>query len=146
MEQNTVLNVDDQLKELFALQPIVVTFRGKQRQVHFFHYGTAERFSEALKGTSGSESQRRRKQREVRLLSIVLSDLYGSSPYFLGLRRWFWKLRLSHSTYSDIEAMKLLEAASSRIQNGKVMDALATIMLTQIQGFIDSMNTGKLIL
>ena len=142
-EQEKVINVTESINELCALQPISVTFKGKPREVHFFHRGTAKAFSDALRGTSKSESMKRRKQREVRLLAIVLSDLYGSSPYFKRLRRWLWRKRLKHSIYNDVEAVALLEAATERIQNGKQMDALAAIIIAQMQATLVAMKVGR---
>ena len=142
-EKKQVLDIDKQVHELTALQPISVTFKGKPREVHYFHRGTAEAFSDALKGTSENESMKRRKQREVRLLAIVLSDLHGSSPYFKRLKRWIWRKRLTHSRYSDVEAVALLEAATERIQNGKQLDALITIVMAQAVSIITSMNANQ---
>ena len=87
--EKQVLDIDKQVHELTALQPISVTFKGKPREVHYFHRGTAEAFSDALKGISENESMKRRKQREVRLLAIVMADLHGSSPYFMRLKSIF---------------------------------------------------------
>ena len=142
-DEKQVLDIDKQVHELTALQPICVTFKEKPREVHFFHRGTAEAFSDALKGTSESESMKRRKQREVRLLAIVLADLHGSSPYFKRLKRWIWRKRLTHSRYSDVEAVALLEAATTRIQNGKQLDALITIVMAQALAIIAGMNANQ---
>ena len=141
--EKQVLDIDKQLHELTALQPISVTFKGKPREVHYFHRGTAEAFSDALKGTSENESMKRRKQREVRLLAIVMADLHGSSPYFMRLKRWLWRKRLAHSRYSDVEAVALLEAATERIQNGKQLVALITIVMAQGAAIIASMNADR---
>lgn len=143
MEQKTGLNIDEQLGVLLALQPIAVTFRGKPREVHFFHRGTAEAFSDALRGTSENESMKRRKQREVRLLAIVLADLNGSFPHFMRLKRWIWRKRLTRSRYNDVEAVALLEAATERIQNGKQLDALGAIILAQMQALVLSMSASR---
>ena len=142
-DEKQVLDIDKQVHELTALQPISVTFKGKPREVHYFHRGTAEAFSDALKGTSENESMKRRKQREVRLLAIVLADLHGSGPYFKRLKRWIWRKRLTHSRYSDVEAVALLEAATTRIQNGKQLDALITIVMAQAVAIIASMNANQ---
>ena len=142
-EKKQVLDIDKQVHELTALQPISVTFKGKPREVHFFHRGTAEAFSDALKGTSESESMKRRKQREVRLLAIVLADLHGNSPHFMRLKRWIWRKRLAHSRYSDVEAIALLDAAAERIQNGKHLDALMEIVTAQIVADIASNHVGR---
>lgn len=142
-EQTQVLDIDKQVHELTALQPISVTFKGKTREVHFFHHGTAEAFSDALKGTSENESMKRRKQREVRLLAIVLADLHGSGPYFKRLKRWIWRKRLAHSKYSDVEAVALLDAAAERIQNGKQLYALTQIIMAQGVAIIASMNADR---
>ena len=142
-DEKQVLDIDKQVHELTALQPISVTFKGKSREVHYFHRGTAEAFSDALKGTSENESMKRRKQREVRLLAIVLADLHGSSPYFMRLKRWLWRKRLAHSRYSDVEAVALLEAATERIQNGKQLVALITIVMAQGAAIIASMNADR---
>lgn len=141
--QNQVLDIDKQVHELTALHPIPVTFKGKTREVHYFHRGTAEAFSDALKGTSENESMKRRKQREVRLLAIVLADLHGSGPYFKRLKRWIWRKRLAHSRYSDVEAVALLEAATTRIQNGKQLYALTQIIMAQGVAIIASMNADR---
>ena len=141
--EKQVLDIDKQVHELTALQPISVTFKGKPREVHYFHRGTAEAFSDALKGTSENESMKRRKQREVRLLAIVLADLHGSGPYFKRLKRWIWRKRLTHSRYSDVEAVALLDAAAERIQNGKQLDALITIVMAQGAAIIASMNADR---
>ena len=141
-DEKQVLDIDKQVHELTALQPISVTFKGKPREVHYFHRGTAEAFSDALKGISENESMKRRKQREVRLLAIVLSDLHGSSPYFKCLKRWIWRKRLTHTRYSDVEAVALLEAATERMQNGKQLDALITIVMAQAVAIIASMNAN----
>ena len=141
--EKQVLDIDKQVHELTALQPISVTFKGKPREVHYFHRGTAEAFSDALKGISENESMKRRKQREVRLLAIVLADLHGSSPYFMRLKRWLWRKRLTHSRYSDVEAVALLDAAAERIQNGKQLDALITIVMAQAVSIITSMNANQ---
>ena len=142
-DEKQVLDIDKQVHELTALQPISVTFKGKPREVHYFHRGTAEAFSDALKGTSENESMKRRKQREVRLLAIVMADLHGSSPYFMRLKRWLWRKRLAHSRYSDVEAVALLEAATERIQNGKQLVALITIVMAQGAAIIASMNADR---
>ena len=141
--EKQVLDIDKQVHELTALQPISVTFKGKPREVHYFHRGTAEAFSDALKGTSENESMKRRKQREVRLLAIVMADLHGSSPYFMRLKRWLWRKRLAHSRYSDVEAVALLETATERIQNGKQLVALITIVMAQGAAIIASMNADR---
>ena len=141
--EKQVLDIDKQVHELTALQPISVTFKGKPREVHYFHRGTAEAFSDALKGTSENESMKRRKQREVRLLAIVMADLHGSSPYFKRLKRWIWRKRLAHSRYSDVEAVALLEAATTRIQNGKQLDALITIVMAQAVSIITSIKASS---
>ena len=141
--EKQVLDIDKQVHELTALQPISVTFKGKPREVHYFHRGTAEAFSDALKGISENESMKRRKQREVRLLAIVLADLHGSNPYFMRLKRWLWRNRLAHSRYSDVEAVALLEAATERIQNGKQLVALITIVMAQGAAIIASMNADR---
>ena len=142
-DEKQVLDIDKQVHELTALQPISVTFKGKPREVHYFHRSTAEAFSDALKGTSENESMKRRKQREVRLLAIVMADLHGSSPYFMRLKRWLWRKRLAHSRYSDVEAVALLEAATERIQNGKQLVALITIVMAQGAAIIASMNADR---
>lgn len=139
-EKKQLFEVTEPLGELNALQPISVTFYGKPREVHFFHQGTAEAFSDALKGTSENESLKRRKRREVRLLAIVLADLNGSSPYFKRLKRWIWRQRLARTRYNEVEAVALLEAARERIQNGKQLDALAAILLAQMQAIIKSLG------
>lgn len=142
--EKQVLDIDKQVHELTALQPISVTFKGKPREVHYFHRGTAEAFSDALKGISENESMKRRKQREVRLLAIVMADLHGSSPYFMRLKRWLWRKRLAHSRYSDVEAVALLEAATERIQNGKQLVALITIVMAQAVSIITSIKANQL--
>lgn len=142
-EKKQLFDVAEPLRELNALQPISVTFKGKPREVHFFHRGTAEAFSDALRGTSENESMKRRKQREVRLLAIVLADLNGSFPHFMELKRWIWRKRLTQSSYNDVEAVALLEAARERIQNGKQLDALAAILLAQMQAIIASMSASR---
>ena len=142
-DEKQVLDIDKHVHELTALQPISVTFKGKPREVHYFHRGTAEAFSDALKGISENESMKRRKQREVRLLAIVMADLHGSSPYFMRLKRWLWRKRLAHSRYSDVEAVALLEAATERIQNGKQLVALITIVMAQCAAIIASMNADR---
>lgn len=142
-EKKQLFDVAEPLRELNALQPISVTFKGKPREVHFFHRGTAEAFTDALRGTSENESMKRRKQREVRLLAIVLADLYGSFPHFMRLKRWIWRKRLTRSRYNDVEAVALLEAARERIQNGKQLDALAAILLAQMQAIIASMSASR---
>ena len=142
-EQKQLFDITEPLRELNALQPISVTFKGKPREVHFFHRGTAEAFSDALRGTSENESMKRRKQREVRLLAIVLADLNGSFPHFMELKRWIWRKRLTRSSYNDVEAVALLEAARERIQNGKQLDALAAILLAQMQAIIASMSASR---
>ncbi len=141
--EKQVLDIDKQVHELTALQPISVTFKGKPREVHYFHRGTAEAFSDALKGTSENESMKRRKQREVRLLAIVMADLHGSSPYFMRLKRWIWRKRLTHSRYSDVEAVALLDAAAERIQNGKQLDALMAIVTAQTVAIIARMKDDR---
>ncbi len=142
-EKKQLFDVAEPLRELNALQPISVTFKGKPREVHFFHRGTAEAFTDALRGTSENESMKRRKQREVRLLAIVLADLNGSFPHFMNLKRWIWRKRLTRSSYNDVEAVALLEAARERIQNGKQLDALAAILLAQMQAIIASMSASR---
>ena len=142
-EKKQLFDVAEPLRELNALQPISVTFKGKPREVHFFHRGTAEAFTDALRGTSENESMKRRKQREVRLLAIVLADLNGSFPHFMELKRWIWRKRLTRSSYNDVEAVALLEAARERIQNGKQLDALAAILLAQMQAIIASMSASR---
>ena len=129
--------------ELNGLRPIVVTFKGKPREVHFFHRGTSELFLTTLKGVSGSESMKRHKQREICLLSIVLADLNGSGRYLKRLKRWIWRKRLEHSTYSDVEAVRLLNAAKERIQDGKRIEALCAILLAQIQTIIVANKMSK---
>ena len=142
-EQKQLFDVAEPLRELNALQPISVTFKGKPREVHFFHRGTAEAFTDALRGTSENESMKRRKQREVRLLAIVLADLNGSFPHFMRLKRWIWRKRLTRSRYNEVEAVALLEAARERIQNGKQLDALNAILLAQMQAIIASMSASR---
>lgn len=141
--EKQLLDIDKQVHELTALQPISVTFKGKPREVHYFHRGTAEAFSDALKGISENESMKRRKQREVRLLAIVLAVLHGSSPYFMRLKRWLWRKRLTHSRYSDVEAVALLDAAAERIQNGKQLDALMAIVTAQTVAIIARMKDDR---
>jgi hypothetical protein len=145
MAEQKHLDITERVKELDALRPISVTFMGKTREVHFFHRGTAEAFFDALKGTSENESMKRHKQREVRLLAIVLADLHGSGPYFKRLKRWIWRIRLAHSRYSDVEAVALLEAAAGRIQNGKQLDALIAIVESQCAAIIAIMNNPDLV-
>lgn len=141
--ENKLFDVAEPLEELNALQPISVKFYGKPREVHYFHRGTAEAFFDALKGTSENESLKRRKQREIRLLAIVLADLHGSSPYFKRLKRWIWRTRLARTIYNEVEAVALLEAARERIQNGKQLDALAAIILAQMQAIIASASANR---
>ena len=138
-------DVTEQIMELSALQSISVTFKGKPREVHFFHRGTAEAFSDALRGISENESMKHRKQREVRLLAIVLADLHGSSRHCKRMKRWLWRNRLALSRYSDVEAVALLEAARERIQEGKKMEALIEILNAQIQAKAELLNkpSGK---
>lgn len=143
IEKKQLYDVAEPLEELNALQPISVKFYGKPREVHFFHRGTAEAFSDALKGTSEKESMKRRKQREVRLLAIVLADLHGSSKHFMRLKRWIWRKRLERARYNEVEAVALLEAARERILNGKQLDALAAILLAQMQATIASMSANR---
>lgn len=142
-KQSVGFDVTEPLNGLTTLQPISVIFKGKPREVHFFHRGTAEAFSDTLKGISENDSMKRHKQREVRLLAIVLADLYGSSPYFKQLKRWFWRKRLVYSRYNDVEAVALLEAAKERIQNGKQMDILGSILLAQMKLFFLSMRENR---
>ena len=142
-KQNQVFDVAAQLKELNALQPISVTFKGRPREVHFFHRGTGEAFSDELRGISENDSMKRRKQREVRLLAIVLADLHGCSPFFRRFKRWLWRKRLARSRYSDLEAVALLEAARERIQDGKQLAALCAIILAQMQALIASMRASR---
>lgn len=142
-ENQQIFDVTEPLGKLNALQPISVTFQGKPREVHFFHRGTAEAFTDALKGTSKNDSMKRHKQREVRLLAIVLADLHGSSKHFMRLKRWIWRKRLARSIYNEVEAVALLEAARERIQNGKQLDALAAILLAQMQAIIASTSTSR---
>ena len=138
-------DVTAQIMELSALQPISVTFKGKPREVHFFHRGTAEAFSDALRGISENESMKHRKQREVRLLAIVLADLHGSSRHCKRLKRKLWSYRLTRYRYSEVEAVALLEAARERIQGGKKMEALIEILNAQIQAQAELLNkpSGK---
>lgn len=143
IDKKQVLDIHEQLHELIALQPISVTFKGKPREVHFFHRGTDEAFSDALNGVSENESMKRRKQREVRLLAIVLADLHGSGLYFKRLKRWIWRKRLTHTRYSDVEAVALLDAATVRIQNGKQLDALIAIIMAQMEAQIASMEAQE---
>ncbi len=142
-KQKQLLNVTEQLNELQTLQPISVTFKGKPREVHFFHRGTAEAFSETIKGVFENESMKRRKQREVSLLAIVLADLHGSSPYFKRLKRWIWRMRLNHSRYSGVEAVALLVAAKERIQDGRRLAALSAITLAQMQALVAGMSVNE---
>lgn len=142
-KQSVEFDVTEQLNELTTLQPISVIFKGKPREVHFFHRGTAEAFSETLKGISEKDSMKRRKQREEQLLAIVLADLYGSSPYLKRLKRWLWRKRLEHSIYNDVEAVALLEAAKERIQEGKQFDALGAILLAQMKFFFLAMRGNR---
>ena len=144
MTKEQVIDVTAQLRELNALQPITVTFKGRPREVHFFHRGTAELFSDALRGVSENESMKRLKTREIRLLAIVLADLHGSSwPRFRSLKRWLWRKRLEHSRYSDVEAVALLNAARERIQNGKHLEALGAILLAQMQALIATTTVSR---
>jgi len=50
---------------------------------------------------------------------------------------------LAHSRYSDVEAVALLEAATERIQNGKQLVALITIVMAQGAAIIASMNADR---
>ena len=143
MNEKTKFNINQHLVKLGALQPLPITFNGKVRLVHYFHRGTAEAFTDALRGKSENESMKRRKQREVCLLAIVLADLNGSFPHFMRLKRWIWRKRLEHSRYSDVEAVALLDAAVERIQNGKQLDALCAIIMAQMQTLIASMSANR---
>ena len=137
-EKRRTTNISQLIKELSALRPIAVHFLGKPREVHFFHRGTAEAFADELKGATDNESLKRRKLREVRLLSLVLADLHGSSRHFVKCKRWIWRQRLKLAHYNDIEAIALLEAASERMQHGKQLEALADITVEHIQAELSS--------
>ena len=142
-EEKKEFDITGQLRGLVSLQPISVGFLRKPRKVHFFHRDTAAAFLDALRGTSENDSMKRRRQREVRLLAIVLADLYGSSPHFRRLRRWFWRVRLEHTRYSDVEAVALLDASRERIHDGMQIDALNAILLVQIQAIVASMGVRR---
>ena len=133
-------DVSAELRALCQLQPIAVSFKGKQREVHIFTRGTADAFLATLRGASENDSLKRRKSREINLLSIVLADLHGSSPYFKRMRRWLWRMRLSHTHYSDVEAVQLLTAAKERILTRQHMEALLTILCAQVQVLLQKKN------
>ena len=141
--QTQGFDVSAQLREMYQLQPIAVNFKGKPREVHFFHRGTSEAFLATLRGASENDSLKRRKRREVCLLAIVLADLHGSSPFFKGLRRFIWRKRLSHTSYSDMEAVQLLTAAKERIQHKKHIEALLAILFAQMQVILAAKNISN---
>ncbi len=135
--------LEKQFAELAALQPISVTFKGKPRSVHFFHQGTAEKFNRVLEIASESDTMKQRHNQQVKMLAIVLSDLYGKNPLFIGLRRWFWEQRLKHSDYNEVEALQLIDAAVTRIQQGKFLELYSLIVAAQMQATIKQMHETK---
>ena len=128
-----------QIAEVSALKPLAITFNGKVRLVHFFHTGTAESFNGVLETASESDTMKDRHRREVRLLAIVLADLHGTR-LFRRLRRWLWEKRLSFGRYDELEALQLLDAAVTRIQQGKFLEMYAELIISQIQATIEAMN------
>lgn len=141
MTKQEQFDIAEQLRELMDIKPVSVKFMGKPREVYFFHRGTAELFSYTIKGVLENESMKRRKQREIKLLAIVLANLYGSSRYFKRLKRWLWRKRLAHSKYNELEAMALLATAKNFIQYSKQMEAMSTILLVEM--IKDAVATGS---
>lgn len=123
-------DIDKSLQSLKEAQPIGVKFLGKVRRVHWFHRGTAERFAEALKQKAVTKTARRKVQRQ--LLSIVLSDLWQSPRLFRGVRRLCWAVRLAFTSYSQPEAVALIDAAGVRIQQEKQLDMLTVLTINEI--------------
>lgn len=130
----------DQIAELTNLQPLAVIFLGKERVIDHFHRGTAERFNRVLETATEGQSMKTRHKQQTKMLAIVLSDLQGSSKLFRGLRRWLWEKRLSLTSYNEVEALKLIEAAVLRIQNYKLLELHTTLLLAQIMANIEYAN------
>ena len=120
MEEKT--DFEKQMQEICNQEPLTVTFKGKERKIHFFQSDTVARYEAELEKASESDTIKDRHLREVRLLAIVLADLHGSRPYLRSLKRWIWEKRLSYSRYDEVEAMQLLEAAVQRFQQWKVFE------------------------
>lgn len=131
--------LERQIAELGTLEPLAVTFKGKVRMVHFFHEGTAESFNSMLASASEYDTMKDRHRREVRLLAIVLADLHGMRV-FRKVRRWLWEKRLSFGKYDEVEALQLLDAAVTRIQQGKYFELYASLIVAQIQAMIEAMS------
>lgn len=140
---NAEKQIENQLAELKTLQPLAVTFKGKVRLVHFFHEETAESFNGVLETASESDTMKGRHKREVRLLAIVLADLYRSPLLFRKVRRWLWEKRLSFGKYDEVEALQLLDAAVTRIQQGKLLEMHTALILSQILSNINEMEKGE---
>ena len=130
---NAEKQIKNQIAELKALQPLAVTFKGKMRLVHFFDEETAESFNGVLETASESDTMKERHKREVRLLAIVLADLYRSPLLFRKVRRWFWEKRLSFGKYDEVEALQLLDTAVTRIQQGKRLEAYIALLVAEIE-------------
>ena len=133
-----------QLEELITLQPQPIPFKGKVRLVHFFHKETAENFNRELETVSESDTMKERHKREVRLLAIVLADLHRSPLLFRKVRRWLLEKRLSFGKYDEVEALQLLDAAVTRIQQGKLLEMHTALILSQIQSNINEMEKGEI--
>ncbi len=131
---------EKQMQEICNQEPITVTFKGKERKIHFFQSDTVARYEAELEKASESDTMKERHQRQVNLLAIVLSDLYRSQPLFRGLRRWKWKVKLSHGTYNEVEALQLLEAATIRIQHSKLLEIYRNILAAQVLAVISQAN------
>ena len=132
----------DQIAELTNLQPLAVIFLGKERVIHHFHQGTAERFNRVLETASEGQSMKTRHKQQTKMLAIILSDLQGSSKLFRGLRRWLWEKSLSFTNYSEVEALKLIEAAVLRIQNYKLLELHTMLIVAQIMNEIKAIDKG----
>lgn len=141
---NAEKQIENQIAELKALQPLAVTFKGKVRLVHFFDEETAESFNGVLETASESDTMKKRHKREVRLLAIVLADLYRSPLLFRKVRRWLWEKRLSFGKYDEVEALQLLDAAVTRIQQGKLLEMHTALILSQILSNINEMEKGEI--
>ena len=138
MTQKT--DLEQQIHDICNQGPLTVIFMEKERKIHFFQNDTVARYEAELEKASESDTMKERHQRQVNLLTIVLSDLHRSQPLFRGLRRRIWKVRLSHGTYNEVEALQLLEAATIRIQYSKLLEIYRNILAAQVLTAINQAN------
>ena len=137
---NEKKKIGTQIADIKKLQPLVVTFKGKERVINHFQYDTVERFNKVLESASGGQKMGERHKLQTQMLAIILSDVQGSSRVFRGLRQWLWEKKLSHTSYNEVEALRLIETAVLRIQQHKVLEMHTALILAQMQALINHIN------